>query len=48
MSDTDNKLPKNFDPDQIAVALKYDGIEDKAPEIVASGHGAVAEQIMQV
>ncbi|SCA57900.1 conserved hypothetical protein [Candidatus Terasakiella magnetica] len=48
MSDIKKKLPEHFDPDQIAVALKYDGIEDKAPEILASGHGAVAEQILQI
>ncbi|WP_135079374.1 EscU/YscU/HrcU family type III secretion system export apparatus switch protein [Terasakiella sp. SH-1] len=48
LTDTKNPLPKHFDPDQIAVALQYDGIEDKAPEIVASGQGAVAEQILQI
>jgi flagellar biosynthesis protein len=42
------KTPQNFDPNQIAVALSYDGIEDKAPEIKASGRGAVAEQILQI
>ncbi len=48
MSDSKKTLPKHFDPDQIAVALSYEGIEDKAPEIVASGRGAVAEQILQI
>lgn len=47
MSDV-KKTPQHFDPDQVAVALSYQGIEDKAPEIVASGKGAVAEQILQI
>jgi flagellar biosynthesis protein len=42
------KTPEKFDPDQVAVALSYEGVEDKAPEIVASGKGAVAEQILQI
>lgn len=41
-----NRAPN--DPDQIAVALEYEGIEDKAPKIVASGRGGVADQILQV
>lgn len=48
VSDSKNKPPQHFDPDQVAVALSYDGVEDKAPEVVASGHGAVAEQILQI
>jgi flagellar biosynthesis protein len=46
----DPKKPRNasFDPNQVAVALSYDGTEGKAPEIVASGRGAVAEQILQI
>jgi len=48
VSDTKKPLPTNFDPDQVAVALSYEGIEDKAPEILASGRGAVAEQILQI
>jgi len=39
-------MPVN--PDQIAVALKYDGIEDQSPEVIASGRGGVAEQILQI
>jgi len=42
------KTPQHFDPDQVAVALSYDGIEGKSPEIVASGKGGVAEQILQI
>ncbi len=34
--------------EQIAVALEYEGVEGKAPEIVASGRGALAEQILQI
>jgi flagellar biosynthesis protein len=48
LSSDKTKLPTSFDPDQIAVALSYDGVEEKAPEIIASGHGAVAEQILQI
>jgi len=48
VSDSKNKPPQHFDPDQVAVALSYEGVEDKAPEVVASGHGAVAEQILQI
>jgi flagellar biosynthesis protein len=31
-----------------AVALKYDGKNDKAPRVVAGGRGAIAEKIMAV
>ena len=48
MSDKPNKTPLHYDPEQIAVALSYEGTEDKAPEIIASGKGAVAEQILQM
>jgi len=34
------------DPNQVAVALSYDAATDDAPRIVASGHGALAEQIL--
>jgi len=43
-----NKPAKPVNSDQIAVALSYEGVEGKAPEIVASGRGAVAEQILQI
>ena len=33
---------------QIAVALKYDGQEDKVPRVVASGRGALAERILEL
>jgi len=48
VSDIKKTLPKHFDPEQVAVALSYEGVEDKAPEIIASGRGAVAEQILQI
>ncbi len=48
MSDAKNKMRPPNDPDQIAVALSYEGVENKAPEIIASGQGAVAEQILQI
>lgn len=48
MNEPKNKPAKPFSPDQIAVALSYEGVEGKAPEIVASGRGAVAEQILQI
>lgn len=41
-------MRKPNDPDQIAVALSYAGVEDTAPEILASGRGAIAEQILQI
>lgn len=41
-------MRKPNDPDQIAVALSYEGIEETAPEILASGRGAIAEQILQI
>lgn len=34
------------DLNQVAVALAYDAATDDAPRIVASGHGALAEQIL--
>ncbi|MDV7339084.1 EscU/YscU/HrcU family type III secretion system export apparatus switch protein [Terasakiella sp. A23] len=48
MSDGKNNMRPPNDPEQIAVALSYEGVENKAPEIIASGHGAVAEQILQI
>ncbi|WP_240475046.1 EscU/YscU/HrcU family type III secretion system export apparatus switch protein [Terasakiella pusilla] len=48
MSNDIPKMRKPNDPDQIAVALSYAGIEDTAPEILASGRGAIAEQILQI
>lgn len=46
----ETKKPTSFpsDPKQIAVALKYEGVEDKSPQVIASGQGAVAEQILQI
>lgn len=35
-------------PEQKAVALKYEREKDPAPKIVATGRGAVAEQILQL
>lgn len=44
---TDEPLPKAEPPKVVkAVALAYDKEEDPAPRIVASGKGAVAEQIL--
>ncbi len=42
--------PKAGEPPvvQKAVALSYDRAEDDAPRVVASGKGAIAEQILQV
>lgn len=36
------------DPAQIAVALHYDRQQDKAPRVVASGRGAIAERILEL
>lgn len=34
---------------QVAVAVQYDGVDsESAPRVVASGHGAVAEQILAI
>lgn len=35
-------------PEQKAVALKYEREKDPAPKIVATGRGAIAEQILQL
>lgn len=35
-------------PQQVAVALRYDGDDSPAPTVVASGRGALAEQILQL
>lgn len=48
MSKDKKYIQPPINPDQVAVALTYEGMEDKAPEIVASGRGAVAEQILQI
>lgn len=46
MSDPDPRAPKpDRDTRQVAVALHYDGHE-APPKVVASGRGAVAEQIL--
>jgi flagellar biosynthesis protein len=46
MADTDEQSEAG--KRQIAVALSYEpGVAD-APRVVASGHGAVAEQILQI
>jgi len=34
--------------DKLAVALEYEKTRDKAPRIVASGQGFIAEQIIEV
>lgn len=52
MTDTPkSKSPKNtvpIDPNQVAVALRYEGIEGKSPEVIGTGRGGVAEQILQI
>jgi len=45
---SDEPKPQFYDTDQIAVALKYDRKTSPAPKVVASGRGAVAEQILQL
>lgn len=46
MSDPDPNRPRpGHDPQQVAVALHYAG-GDAGPTVVASGRGAVAEQIL--
>ncbi len=34
--------------DAVAVAIAYDGEQDRAPKVVAGGRGSVAEQILQI
>lgn len=34
--------------DAVAVALKYEAGGDKAPQVVAGGRGAIAEQILEI
>jgi flagellar biosynthesis protein len=36
------------DRSQIAIALQYDRAEDKAPRVVATGRGALAERILEL
>lgn len=36
------------DPRSVAVALKHEPGERRAPKVVATGRGAVAEQILQI
>ncbi len=46
MSDPDPRAPESArDTRQVAVALHYDG-DEAPPKVVASGRGAVAEQIL--
>jgi len=46
-SDPNDRAAKPaHDLNQVAVALSYDAATDDAPRIVASGHGALAEQIL--
>lgn len=43
------KGPKDERPDRpVAVALKYDRAEDRAPRVAAKGRGTVAEQIIAI
>ena len=35
-------------PPSVAVALRYDPSEDKAPRVVASGRGPIAERIIEL
>jgi|GEM_PF-6213038 len=39
---------KKVRPRPTAAALRYDPLGDEAPEILATGHGLVAEQILQI
>ena len=39
---------KPFQEKQVAVAVKYEREKKEAPKIVASGRGAIAEQILQI
>jgi flagellar biosynthesis protein len=39
---------KKVAPRPAAAALKYDPVSHDAPEVVAAGHGLVAEEIMRI
>lgn len=41
-------MPKYNTPGNKAVALKYNSEKDYAPVVVASGHGKVADKIIEV
>ncbi len=40
--------PEGDRPSAVAVALKYDPVRSRAPRVVATGRGAVAEAILAV
>lgn len=39
---------KKVRPRAAAAALRYDPLSDEAPEILATGHGLVAEEILRI
>jgi flagellar biosynthesis protein len=41
-------MPSKLPEKQIAIAVKYEKLTKEAPKIVATGRGAVAEQILQL
>lgn len=44
----DQDPPSSFDKKRLAIALEYDMAQDPAPRVVASGKGAIAEQILAI
>jgi flagellar biosynthesis protein len=40
--------PTDGDTRQVAVALKHDRADDRAPRVVATGRGALAERILEL
>ncbi len=48
MADSDNPPNAKSETAQKAVALGYEPERDQRPKVLAAGHGAVAEQILQI
>ncbi|MBL6927590.1 MAG: EscU/YscU/HrcU family type III secretion system export apparatus switch protein [Rhodospirillales bacterium] len=48
MADSGNPNNTKDDAPQKAVALGYEPEADQRPKVLAAGHGAVAEQILQI
>jgi len=42
------KKGRDLEENPVAVALRYDGEQDRAPRVVAKGSGPLAERIMAV
>lgn len=48
MADRDESSPSSSQPQKVAVALSWQAGVDPAPKVVATGKGAIAEQILNL